>query len=100
PLARSVEPVAGEKTDDRHGCRLRARHDRPRGRAAEQGEERAALHSITSSAVASSTYGTVTPSALAAFMLTTNSNLVGRSIGRSPGRAPRRPPGTRKARRR
>ena len=47
-------------------------------------------YSITSSALASSDGGTVRPSALAVFMLITNSNLVGCSTGRSKGRAPLR----------
>ena len=47
------------------------------------------VHSITSSAVASSEAGTITPSALAALTLITSSNLVGRSIGNSAGRVPR-----------
>jgi hypothetical protein len=42
-------------------------------------------HSITSSARESSIDGTVSPSALAVLRLTTNSNLVVRSIGRSAG---------------
>ena len=45
---------------------LRARRQRPRGRrAAEQRDELAPLHSITSSARASSVGGTVRPSILA-----------------------------------
>jgi hypothetical protein len=45
---------ASEKSDHRHRL-LRARRERPRGRcAAEECDERAALHSITSSASASS----------------------------------------------
>src|SRR5215472_10623141 len=53
--------------DDYHDHRkrtlLRPRRERPRHcRAAEQRDEIAALHSITSSAVASSDDGTVTPS--------------------------------------
>jgi hypothetical protein len=45
-------------------------------------------YSITSSAVASSVVGMERPSALAAFRLITNSNLVGRSIGRSAALVP------------
>ena len=44
---------------------LRARRERPRRRAAEERDELAALHSITSSARASSEGGTVRPSILA-----------------------------------
>jgi hypothetical protein len=48
------------------------------------------LYSITSSARASKEGGTIRPSALAVFMLITNSNLVGCSTGRSAGLAPLR----------
>src|SRR5262249_17151781 len=70
---------------------LRACRKRPRGRStAEQLDELASPHSITSSARASSVDGMVTPSALAVTRLTTRSNLVGCSTGRSAGFAPRR----------
>src|SRR5262249_14024079 len=70
---------------------LRSRHDRPRGRrAAEQRDELAALHSITSSAVESSIGGTVRPSALAVLRLMTSSYLVGACTGRSAGFLPLR----------
>jgi len=73
----------------RHPWLLRARRERPRAcRAAEQRDEVAPLHSITSSAVASSLSGTVRPSVFAVLRLITSSNLVGCSIGRSPGLAP------------
>src|SRR5215813_2026944 len=56
---------------------LRARRQRPRGRrAAEQSNELAALHSITSSARASSVGGTSRPSALAVVRSMTRSNFV------------------------
>jgi hypothetical protein len=45
-------------------------------RAAEQRDELATVHSITSSARASSNGGMLRPSALAVLMLITNSNLV------------------------
>jgi hypothetical protein len=60
------EPVrryAAEEPDDRHRRLLRARRQRPRGRAAEQRDELAASHSITSSARASRVGGTMRPSA-------------------------------------
>jgi hypothetical protein len=57
---------------------------------AEQRDELAPPHSITSSARASSVGGISTPSALAVLRLITNSNLVGCSIGRSAGLAPLR----------
>ena len=57
---------------------LRARRQRPRRRrAAEQRDELAPFHSITSSARASSVGGTSRPSALAVLRLMTSSNLVG-----------------------
>ena len=62
-----------------HGERrlLRARRERPRGRrAAEQGDELAPSHSITSSARASSVSGKVTPSSLAALRLMTGLTVV------------------------
>src|SRR5262245_26628101 len=83
--ARSKEP------DDRHLRRLlRARRERPGSRAAEQRDEVAAIHSITSSARATRVAGTSRPSALAALRLSTNSNLVGCCTGRSAGLAPLR----------
>src|SRR5258707_7726371 len=78
-----------EMPDHRHRGLLRARRERPRDRrAAEQGDELAALHSITSSASAMSLSGTASPSALAVLRLMISSNLVGCSTGRSPGLAP------------
>ena len=56
---------------------LRARRERPCRRAAEQRDERAAFHSITSSASASSVFGTLRPSVFAVLRLMTSSNLVG-----------------------
>src|SRR5262245_58430368 len=68
---------------------LRTRSERPRHRcAAEQRYERAPLHSITSSARASSVGGISRLSALAVTRLMTNSNLVGCITGRSDGLAP------------
>src|SRR5215467_1668478 len=67
---------------------LRARRHRPNRRAAEQRDECAPLHSITSSARASSIGGTSRLSALAVLRLMINSNLVGCSTGRSAGLAP------------
>src|SRR5262245_19126854 len=70
---------------------LRARRNRPRGRnAADKRDERAALHSITSSASASSVGGMSKPSALAVTRLTTSSNLVGSATGMSAGFSPLR----------
>src|SRR5215471_7318452 len=58
--------------------------------AAEQGDERAALHSITSSASASNLWGISTPSAFAVARLMTRSILVASSTGMSAGFAPLR----------
>src|SRR6516165_1981736 len=69
---------------------LRARRKRPRCRAAEQRDELASLHSITSSALACKVNGTVSPSDLAVLRLMTRSNIVGCTTGRSPGLAPLR----------
>ena len=56
---------------------LRARRERPRGRASEQRDELAASHhSITSSALASSVAGISRPSALAVLRLIVSSNAV------------------------
>src|SRR5262245_8341678 len=79
-----------EETDHRHCALLRACRERPRGRAAEQRDEIAAFHSITSSARASTDEGTSSPSALAVVRLMKRSNLVGCSTGSSAGFAPRR----------
>src|SRR6516164_11301637 len=70
---------------------LRARRHRPSGHcAAEKRNERAPLHSITSSARANRVDGTWRPSALAVLRLITSSILVGCSTGSSPGLAPLR----------
>src|SRR5262249_40193137 len=70
---------------------LRPRRERPRRDcAAEQRDELAPTHSITSSARASSDGGISRPSAFAVLRLTTNSILVGCSMGRSVGLAPRK----------
>src|SRR5262249_30251629 len=80
-----------KEPDNRYCGPLRARRERPRGRcAADKRDERAALHSITSSAVASSLSGTVRPSIRAIWALMTNSNLVDCTTGRSAGLAPLR----------
>jgi hypothetical protein len=64
-------PLPGaDKADDRRRRLLRVRRERPRRGGAEQRYERAALHSITSSARASSASGTSRPRDLAAFRLT------------------------------
>src|SRR5262245_36397183 len=68
---------------------LCAPRERPRRcRAAEKRDELAALHSITSSARASTVAGTSKPSAFAVLRLTASSYLVGACTGRSAGFSP------------
>ena len=82
---------AVKKSNHRHRRLLRARRERPRDRrAAEQRDELAPFHSITSSARASRVGGTSRPSALAVFRLMTSSYLVGACTGRSAGFSPLR----------
>src|SRR5262249_10814908 len=82
-----------EKSDGRQPL-LGAGGEWPRNgrcrRATDHRDEVAPLHSITSSASASSLSGTVRPSALAVLRLSTSSNLVGCSTGRSAGLVPLR----------
>src|SRR5215472_9330089 len=76
---------------DRHRRLLCPRCQRPPRRcAAEQRDELATFHSITSSASASNVGGISRPSALAVLRLITNSNLVGCVTGSSSGLAPLR----------
>src|SRR5262245_33532797 len=79
---------SADDPDHRHRRLLRSRRQRPRRRAAEQRDERAALHSMTSSARCCKNHGTSSPSAFAALRLMTSSNLTGRSTGKSAGFAP------------
>jgi hypothetical protein len=68
-----------------------SRRKRPRSRrAAEHRDELAALHSITSSARASSVAGTSRPSAFAVLRLMISSYFVGACTGRSAGFSPLR----------
>src|SRR5262249_34944021 len=69
---------------------LRARRERTCCHAAEQRDEIAPPHSITSSARPSSCGGTVRPSAFAVLMLRAVTNLVAACTGRSAGLVPRR----------
>src|SRR5262252_3960566 len=70
---------------------LRAGRERPRqGRAADERDKLASLHSITSSARTINVIGTWSPIALAALRLRISSNFVGCSTGRLEGLAPRR----------
>src|SRR5215831_6782810 len=80
---------AAEEPDYRHRRLLCSRRKRPPSRrAAEQRYELAPLHSITSSARASSVVGTSRPSAFAVLRLITKSYLVGACTGRSAGFSP------------
>src|SRR5262249_2338484 len=99
PAAKGPEDVhprgGGERrqqADERLTCRLlRASRERPRDRpATEQRDEIASIHSITSSARASTVAGTSRPSALAVLRLITSSYLVGACTGRSAGFSPLR----------
>src|SRR5262249_29232612 len=75
-----------QEPDHRHRRLLRVCRERPRGcRAADQRDELAAPHSITSSARASTAGGTSRPSAFAVFRLITSSYFVGACTGRSAG---------------
>src|SRR5262249_61097489 len=86
-----VGRAAAEKSDDWHRRLLRARCERPRHRrAAEQRDERAPFHSITSSARASTVEGMSSPSALAVLRLIVSSYLVGVWTGKSAAFSPLR----------
>src|SRR5262249_36581576 len=89
-MGRRVGRRAAEKPDHRHGRLLRPRRKRPRRRraAAEQRDEFAPFHSITSSARASTLGGISMPSVLAVLRLITSSYLVGACTGRSAGFSP------------
>src|SRR3954470_18651762 len=90
-----------EEADHRHRDLLRARYKRPpRRRAPEHRDNLAAVHSITSSAMASKLGVSVTPSALAVLRLMSNSKVVGCSIGRALGLVPLRMRSTKNAARR
>ena len=67
---------------------LRTRRKRPRQRAAEQRDELASFHSMTSSARANSVGGMVRPRAVAVLRLMTSSIFIGCSTGSSAGSAP------------
>src|SRR5262249_16615612 len=101
PLALGCRRARAKVPDGRQlTCLLRARGKRPCDRrAAEQRDERAPLHSITSSARAMSVGGISRPRARAVLRLITNSNLVDCWTGRSDGFAPLRILSTRRAER-
>ena len=77
-----------QEADYRHLLLLRSCSQRLRCRGAEQRDELAPPHSITSSAVARSVGGTFTPSDFAVFEFTISSKRVGRSAGKSAGLVP------------
>src|SRR5262249_42937102 len=87
-----IRSCVQEHTDAPHPLGLlRAGRERPRGcRTAEQCHERAAPHSITSSARASTLGGISRPSILAVFRLMTSPYLVGACTGRSAAFSPLR----------
>src|SRR5262249_32282105 len=88
---RIVLSRAHEHADHALSLLLRPRRERPRSsRAAEQRDELAPFHSMTSSARASSVSGTVRPSALAVLRLITSRKVVGCWTGSSPALAPLR----------
>ena len=85
------EALLDEPNDRHRRWLLCARRERPRRcRAAEQRDELAPYHSITSSASASNVGGTSSPRECAVLRLITNSNLVGCTTGSSAGFAPLR----------
>src|SRR5262245_43601708 len=76
------------QTTGRHRRLPRESRQRPRGCPAEQRDELAPPHSMTSSARASSVGGISRPMAFAVLRLIVSSNVVGCSIGKSAGLAP------------
>src|SRR5215468_11518196 len=87
----TLRRTGADKTNHRHRRLLRVRGQRPRRRrAAEQRNELATFHSITSSARAISVGGTSRPSAFAVLRLITSSYLVGACTGRAAGFSPLR----------
>src|SRR5262249_23926848 len=90
-LAQRSARSSAQESNHGHHRLLRVRRERPRGyRAAEHRDELAPLHSITSSARASSVGGTLRPSVLAVLRLITKSNLAESMTGRSAGFSPLR----------
>src|SRR5262249_23279581 len=87
---RIVRGLANEHSDPPHLLGLlRPRRERPRGRrAAEQRDERASSHSITSSASDSRLSEILMPSVLAVWALMTSSSLLACTTGRSAGFSP------------
>src|SRR5262245_13301812 len=91
PSFRIALRPAHQYADPAHAVALlRPCRERPRGRGAEQRDELAPFHSITSSASCWSCNGTSRPSAFAVLRLMTSSYLVGACTGRSAGFSPLR----------
>src|SRR5262249_44224481 len=91
PLTVRVAPTRAKIPDGRQLARLlRARRQRPSRRSADERDELAPDHSITSSARRRIDVGNSRPIAFAVFKLTTSSNRVGCSTGSSAGVAPLR----------
>src|SRR5262249_17138367 len=90
PITQGRSRTGAEEADGGELCwLLRPRRERPRrNRAAEERDELAPLHSITSSARASSVGGMLRRSAFAVARLTMSSTLGGNSTGRSAGFSP------------
>src|SRR6266446_3117176 len=89
PQRLSVCIVLKKYANTTHPVRLlRLRPERPCRRAAEQCDEVAPFHSITSSARTKIVSGMVIPRAFAVLRFTTSSNLAERSMGRSAGLVP------------
>src|SRR5262245_19425283 len=88
--ARLVPRCQVKESDHLHRRLLRARCERPRSCAAEQGDELPAPHSITSSASASKVCGNSRPSALAVLRLMKRTNWLGCNTGKSPVFSPLR----------
>ncbi len=86
-LIRDRVQIAGQPVNVRLGQKL---FPQKRTFTSAQCQPRTSPHSITSSARTRTEGGIFKPSALAAWLLTTNSSLVGNSTGRSPGLAPLR----------
>src|SRR5262245_46840748 len=84
-IRKRVKRCTAEEANNRQRLLLRARRERPSRRAADERDELAPPHSITSSARASKVVGTSRPIALAALRLITSSYLVGACTGRSAG---------------
>ena len=90
PAGATVRLPRRRGTDHRHCRLLRACRERPRRRAAEQRDEVAPLHSITSSARATRVRGTSRPSTFAVRRLRNSSTFVVCWTGRSAGLSPLR----------